>query len=261
MLNRLLHFFTIFFFWAVAAQSVVSIDSVRLKDADDLQIDDYGNLYLYKNKDFSLTKYDSLGKQMGKLMLTLPFKIQSVQNPLNIPLFSENAQELRFYDQNLNLIQTITFRQKFGFVRMAYAEDLQVVWLLDESTKLLIQYNFRQDLVINSFPLNFDFDGILDMMVFENRLYLLKQDSFDVFDFKSKLLYRIQVENAKRIRRENQSILIIGRDAIQQVRDKQLKTIFAALNSRIVDKNSSTYFAVGANKLYLYRIQKEQEQQ
>lgn len=260
LLNRLLNLCAIFFFWAVSAQTVFAVDSVKLREATDLQIDDYGNLYLYKNKDLSLTKYDSLGKQMGKLMLTLPFKIQSVQNPLNIPLFSENAQELKFYDQNLNLIQTINLQQRFGFIKMAYAEDLQVVWLLDESSKLLIQYNFRQNSVINAFPMNFDFEGILDMLVFENRLYVLKKDRFAAFDFKSRPIFGAAVQNGKRIRRENENLLVMSRDAIQQLQQNELKTIFSAANSRIVDKNSATYFAVVANKLYLYRVQKEQEQ-
>ncbi|RTZ49273.1 hypothetical protein EJ377_00740 [Chryseobacterium arthrosphaerae] len=62
------------------------------------------------------------------------FKVQTVQNPLNVPLFSENAQEMKFVDQNMNEIQRIDFKQKFGFIRMAYAEDLQQLWLLDDST-------------------------------------------------------------------------------------------------------------------------------
>ncbi len=48
--------------------------------------DDYGSLYIYKNKDFSFTKYDSLGKQIGKMMFTVPYKVQTVQNPLNVPI-------------------------------------------------------------------------------------------------------------------------------------------------------------------------------
>ena len=80
------------------------MDSLSFRDAKDFFADDYGNIYLYKNKDLSFTKYDSLGNQKGKIMLALPFKIQSVQNPLTISSFSENAQELTFFDQNLNAI-------------------------------------------------------------------------------------------------------------------------------------------------------------
>ena len=114
--------FTLIFtliFCTIFAQRNLAFDSLSFRDAKDFFADDYGNIYLYKNKDLSFTKYDSLGNQKGKIMLALPFKIQSVQNPLTISSFSENAQELRFFDQNLNDIQTIDFRQKFGFIKMA----------------------------------------------------------------------------------------------------------------------------------------------
>jgi hypothetical protein len=81
------------------------LDTLKLKEAKDMLADDYGNLYIYKNKDFSFTKYDSLGKQIGKMMLTVPYKVQTVQNPLYVPLFSENAQEMKFVDQNMNEIR------------------------------------------------------------------------------------------------------------------------------------------------------------
>ena len=110
---RILNIFFLFSFFAVSAQRQLPFDSLKLKDIKELFADDYGNIYLYKNKDFSFTKYDSLGKQKGKLLLTLPFKIQSVQNPLSIPSFSKNAQELKLFDQNLNEIQKINFREKF----------------------------------------------------------------------------------------------------------------------------------------------------
>ena len=39
--------------------------------------------------------------------------------------FSENVQEIKLIDQNLNEIQTIDLKQKFGFIKQAYVEDLQ----------------------------------------------------------------------------------------------------------------------------------------
>lgn len=76
-----------------------------MRDIQEVLGDDYGNIYLYKKKDFSLTKYDSVGIQLGKVMMNFPYKIQSVTNTLNIVMFSENAQEIKFLDQNLNEIQ------------------------------------------------------------------------------------------------------------------------------------------------------------
>lgn len=245
-----------FLFCTVSAQENLSFDSLKLKDVKDFFADDYGNIYLYKNKDFSFAKYDSLGKQKGKLMWTLPFKIQTVQNPLNIPAFSENIQELKFFDQNLNEIQTINFRQKFGFIKMAYAEDLQQIWLLDESTKRLIQYNFRDDRIINSFPFDVDFENLIDLLIFDNHIYILTKNLFLVFNFKSEKLVEIPFENGKRFRRENENILIIGKNSIQKFENNSLKTIFSAENSQIVDKNSDSYFELKEGKLYIYKILK-----
>jgi len=189
-------------------------------------------------------------------MLTLPFKIQSVQNPLSIPSFSENAQELKFYDHNLNEIQTVNFRQKFGFIKLVYAEDLQQIWLLDESAKRLIQYNFREDRIINSYPFDVDFEAVTDFIVFENKMYLLTEKSFSVYNFKSQKILESSTENGRRLRRENHQIQIVGTN-VQQLESKSLKTIFSAEYSQIVDKNSAAYFVIQVNKLYLYPVQKE----
>ena len=244
-------------FCTFSAQQNLRFDSLKLKDTKDFFADDYGNMYLYKNKDFTLTKYDSLGAQKGQLMLTLPFKIQSVQNPLTIPTFSENAQELKFFDQNLNEIQTLNFRQKFGFIRHIYAEDLQQIWLLEESTKRLIQYNFRDDRIINSYPYFIDFEKILDILVFENQFFVLTKTEFLVYNFKGEKLYSISVDQGKKLRRENQKILIIGTNTIFNWEKSLLKPIFFAENAQIVDKNSTTNFVFKDNKLYLYPIQKD----
>ncbi|MFY7815525.1 MAG: hypothetical protein ACOVRK_10105, partial [Chryseobacterium taeanense] len=173
-----------FAFCSLYAQKSLPLDTLKLKEAKDMLADDYGNLYIYKNKDFSLTKYDSLGKQIGKMMLTVPYKIQTVQNPLSVPLFSENGQELKFVDQNMNEIQRVDFKQKFGFIKIAYAEDLQQLWLLDESTKRLIQYNFRNETIINSYPFDASFDDLMDLLVYENKIYILTRQNIRVYTFK-----------------------------------------------------------------------------
>lgn len=242
------------FFCSISAQEKLPLDTLKLKEARDLYADDYGNVYIYKNKDFSLTKYDSLGKQLGKMMLTVPFRVQTVQNPLNIPLFSENAQELKFIDQNLNEIQKINFQQKFGFVRLVYAEDLQMLWILDESSKRLLQYNYRTDSILNSFPFTFNVDEVLDILIFENKVYLLGKNYFKVYNLRFDLLFESKVENVKRLRRENDSVLVIAQNSIlQYVPNEGFKTIFEDADAKIVDKNSSTYFEIKDNNLYLYR--------
>lgn len=258
-MKRLLQIVVFLIFCSVSAQKNIAFDSLYLKEARDLFADDYGNIYLYRNKDFSFTKYDSVGRQQGKLLLTLPFKIQSVQNPLNISSFSENAQELRFFDQNLNTIQTINLHEKFGFIKKVFAEDLQEIWLLEESSKRLIQYNFRSDSILNAYTFDLDFENIRDMLVYNDRLYLLTADRFSVYNFKSEKLFEAAVESGKRLRRENAEILVLGKNFIQKFVGDSLKTVFSAENSQIVDKNSAAYFVIKDNKLYLYPVQKNSE--
>ena len=253
---RILNIFFLFSFFAVSAQQKLPFDSLKLKDTKELLADDYGNIYLYKNKDFSFTKYDSLGKQKGKLLLTLPFKIQSVQNPLSIPTFSENAQELKFFDQNLNEIQKINFREKFGQIKMVFDEDLQQIWLLDESSKRLLQYNFRDDKIINAYPFDIDFENIIDFLVDQQKVYVLSSKTFTVYDFNARKQKEIPINSGRRIVRENQNILVITQKEILLLENEELNPIFQDENAQIVDKNSASYFVIRDNKLYLYPIQK-----
>lgn len=222
--------------------------------------DDYGNLYIYKNKDFSFTKYDSLGKQLGKMMFTVPFKVQNVQNPLSIAFFSENAQEMKFVDQNLNDIQKVDFKQKFGFIRMAYAEDLQQLWLLDDSMKRLIQYNFRNETTINSYPFDASFDDLMDLIVFENKVYILTRKNIRVYSLKFEKIFEAPIENGKRFRRENEFILVITNNSIvKYIPEKGMVKLFEDPDAQIVDKNTLSYFEIKANNLYLYNIEKSKE--
>ena len=243
-------------FCTLSAQRVLSFDTLRIKEVRDLFADDYGNIYLYKNKDFSFTKYDSVGKQLGKLMFTVPYRVQGVQNPLSIALFSENAQEMKFVDQNLNEIQKIDFKQKFTFIKHAYAEDLQQIWLLDESSKRLLQYNFRNDTTINSYPFDASFDDLVDLLVYENKVYVLTKTQFKIYNLKFEKLYEAPVENGKRLRRENEFILAVAENSIfKYIPEKELIKIFEDKDVQIVEKNSLTYFEIKDNKLYLYNLE------
>ncbi|WP_228442115.1 hypothetical protein [Chryseobacterium nematophagum] len=250
----------LFFFWSLSAQKALPLDSIKVKDAQDMFADDYGNVYIYKNKDFSFTKYDSLGKQIGKMMLTVPYKVQSVQNPLSVPLFSENAQEMKFVDQNLNEIQKIDFKQKFGFIRMAYTEDLQQLWLLDDSMKRLIQYNFRNETIINSYPFDASFDDLMDLLVYENKVYILTRKHIRVYTLKFEKIFEESIDNGKRFRRENEFILVITNNSIIRYRlNGKVEKIFYDQDAQIVDKNTLAYFEIKANKLYLYSLEKNRE--
>lgn len=229
---------------------------MKLKDTQELLGDDYGNIHIYKSKDFSFTKYDSLGKQLGKTMFTFPYKIQSVSNPLNVVMFSENLQEIKFIDQNLNEIQKINLSQQFGFVKAVYAEDLQFVWLLDDSNKTLIQYNFRSNSIINSFPFNVGTDLIQDFLVYNNKIYILRENSIDIYNTKAQLLFSAYINNAKKLRRTNNDILIFTNQSVSIFDGKSIFEIFQNQQAKIVDKNSSGFLALIADKLYLYNPNK-----
>ncbi|OAH70260.1 hypothetical protein AXA65_13905 [Chryseobacterium sp. FP211-J200] len=228
------------------------MDSLNTKDVQELFGDDYGSIYLYKNKDLSFTKYDSLGNRLGKLMLTFPYKIQSVNNPLNIVMFSENAQEIKFFDQNLNEIQKINLSMNFGFIKAVYAEDLQFAWMIDESNKTLIQYNFRSTSTISSFPFNINLQSLKDFLVYNNKVYILRENTFEVYSTKATLLYSAPILNARKLRRTNNDILIFGSQTVHQFDGKDLSEIFKNESAKIVDKNNAGFLAVIKDKLYLY---------
>lgn len=236
----------------VFSQTLVPFDSLRLRDTEDLMVDDYGGIYLFRDKNFSLKKYEASATEPGSLMLTTPYKVQSVQNPLHIPLFSENAQELRFADQNLNIIQTVDLKT-FGYIKMAYAEDHQLLWLVDESTKRLIKYHFREQKILATYPFPAELSDLRDMIVYEERIYLLYPNEFKVQNLSGQTIFSASLEGAIRLRRENSRIFILSRNSIHSYNGGNvLNRILEVPGARIVDKNSRSYFAVMGNKLYLY---------
>lgn len=260
-LNKLTHYFlkliTFILFFSCTilfSQKKIDIDSLQLKDTKELFGDDYGNIYLYKAKDLSFTKYDSVGRQLGKLMMTFPYKVQSVNNPLNIVMFSENAQEIKFFDQNLNEIQKIPLSATFGYISAVYAEDLQFAWMIDDSNKTLLQFNFRSNSVINSFPFGTSFQSIKDFLVYDNKIYILKENNFEVYNTKGDLLYSAVINNAKKIRRSNDKIFIFSDKKITQFDGKSLIETFGNADAKIVDKNTSGFLALIKDKLYLYNL-------
>ena len=256
-MSRYLKLFLIFFSVVVSAQQKLSFDSLKVGDIQDFYVDDYQNIYLYKNQDFSLTKYDSLGQPLGRLMMTVPFRVQSVENPLQVFLFSQNAQELKVVDQNLNEIQKIDFKQNFSFVQTAYAEDLQHVWLLDGSTRRLIQYNYRSNQIIKSIQYQFNFDEVISMLVYNQHLYLITDHYFKIYDLKGNLTFERKIDQPRKIYRQNDQILVLGKTEIYQFSaPNDFVTVFSEDGAQIVDKNSSSYLGLKGNKFYIYRLKK-----
>ena len=223
----------------------------------DVLIDEFSNVYLFRDNDFSFTKYTSKGSVLTSIRLTQPFKVQSVENPLSIFLFSENAQELKILDSNLNEIQRLSLLKDFEHIKLAYVEDLQYVWLMDDSRKQLIQYQYRDEKIVNTFPFFIDTHQAIDLLVYQNLVYLLKDNKLEVYTFNGKKLMDFGVQNARKLRREKNTIYVIAQQSIYKHNlNQQLKTIFFASNFKIVEKNSTQFLAWIDDKFYLYPLEK-----
>lgn len=232
------------------------LDSLQVKEIKQVFADDYGNLYTYQTKDFSFSKYDSLGRRLGQMRLTVPFKIQDIQNPLNIVLFSENAQEVKLVDPNLVEIQKIDL-SRFGFIKMAYVEDQQQIWLLDGSTKQLLQFRFRQEEIVQAHQMYFPVENVKDMIVYKEKIYVLSDRLFSIYNFKGQALFTAEYTEGTRLRRENDDILLLGTHQIVKITPTlETNVMFSSDHARIVDKNSNSYYVVIGNKIYLYPLQK-----
>lgn len=238
-------------------QKIELLPEKTIAGATDFFADDYGNFYIYNHADLSFIKYNFSGNREGELLFTLPFKIQSVQNPLNIPAFSENAQEIRFYDKNLTEIQTVKFQQKFGFIKFAFVEDQQHLWLVDNSSKTIIQYNFREEKVLNKYSFFADLAEVIDLIIHEKNIYILRKNNLTVLNIQSEKITEISLENARKLRRENNAIFVIGENSIFKLVGSDLSLLFYCDECKIVDKNTSSFFAIKGNNLYLYPLEKK----
>ena len=140
---------------------------------------------------------------------------------------------------------------------MAYVEDQQQIWLLDESTKRLLQYHFRQDNILQAYQMYFPVENVKDMIVYIGKIYILTDQYLKIYNFKGQEIFSLSNSDGKRLRRENDDILILGKENILKITPElESKIIFNRKNARIVDKNSSTYYEVMGNKIYLYPLQK-----
>lgn len=252
---RILIFIFLCFHTIATAQKPWLPDLATDQQIDDALVDDYSNIYLYNKKNFSWTKYDSIGKEMGRIMMTQPYQIQDVDNPLSIPLFSQNAQSIKFVDAHFTEIQKIDLGQTFGFIVSAYVEDLQQAWLLDESNNRLVQYLFREDKTINSYPINLSFIEIKNILVYDQKLYVLREQSFEIYDFKGKKLLQTPIKQGRKLRRENNKIIIICKNEIFESENlSKPRSIFWNEKSDLLAKNNQGIFVIQKNKIYLYPL-------
>jgi hypothetical protein len=237
------------------SQQNIALDSIKLLGVTDALADDYGNFYFYKDKDFSWTKYNKDGQETARIMLAQPYQIQEVQNPLNLPFFSQNEQAIKLLDAHFTEIQKINLSPDFGFISAAYLEDLQQVWLLEENTNRLLQYNYRDGKIINSYPFFIHFSGVKSMLVYEQRLYILREKSFEIYNFQGESLYKTPLEYGRKLGRENDKIYVLSKNSIIEIEQSEKpKSIFQNEKSRIIFKNTNSIFAIQENKIYIYPL-------
>ena len=237
-------------------------DSTAVKAGDysrvtDLLADDYGNVYTYREQDFTFIKQDSLGTELGKLMFTFPFAVLTVQNPLYIPAFSENRQQLKIFDRNLSEIQSVDLSSEFGYVKAVFAEDLQQIWLADASTKRLVQYSFRTDQILNTINIDVNYDRLISMTVYEGDYYLLFPEKVGIYNFRGEKRLEFPVAEGRKLRREKGKIFVLGKDRVWEIYEGRIAEVFAVEGASVVEKNLSAYFVINGNKLYLYPIIKK----
>lgn len=246
--------FLIFFSYAFSQNDypILVKDSIR-----DAFIDDYKDLYVYRNSDDSILKYDSLGKRKAIITLPHPFKILSVENPMNIFLFSEVGQEIKVLDTNLNEVQYFNLYGFFGHIKTTYIEDLQNLWFIDATKKSLVYYNYRNETVIKSFPLKIDINTLKDFLVYDDKIYVLTERNFSIYDFNSELLFSQDLGLGRKLRRNGEIIYIIEKNNIFSYTPLHgIKAIFGKENYKIVDKNSTQFLALMYDKFYLYEQEK-----
>ncbi len=223
---------------------------ITIAGAQDFAVDDYGEVYISRAQDFSLTKYDSLGMKTAEQMFTLPFRILSVQNPLEISLFSQNAQDLRYFDRNLNEIRKISFRNLFGNITSVFPENSEQIWLMESAGKRLMMYSTRTETVQKSFPLELDFEKIRDFQVYKNQIYLLLSDRFMVMNLGGRKIFEEEITNGRKLRRENKTFYIITKTEIYKYSSGgSFEKIYFVEKSDFVDKNSTSFIALKEGRL------------
>ncbi len=247
----------LFFSEKTAAQNIVPFDSLRLKNMQFLA-DDYGNFYYNDLRNLRFVKTDSSGKITAELMPARPFRVQSVRNPLNIVLFSANAQQLRFVDQNLNDIQpAVNLAEKFGFIVAAYVEDQEYVRLLEETGRRLLRYDIRRGKIVSSVVLETDYDGIVDMVARKDKIYIARTSAVETYSRSGRLLSTAQATALQRLELRNNAVYALSSDkAFRIEEDGTMTAVFEKPGALALALNTRFWVAIVGNKLYLYPVKK-----
>lgn len=244
--------FAIFAALFLVGCAVVNRDQLDHSAVEEIFLDEYNHIYHYDKNSLTVLKTDSSGKELGRLFLPQPFKIQDVQNPLSIVAFSQNAQEVRFYDRNLSETSSpLKLSEKFNFIKALYADNQEVAWLVDGAANNILQYNLRQEKILNSWTWE-KVENITDFLVYQHIAYILTSDELVIFNMIDESVAKIPVKEGRKLRRENQRIYLLKSKEILSLEANVLKSRFIKNDAQIVDKNNSYYLALIDNKFYLY---------
>lgn len=246
------------YFAPLHAQQKLDFPPDILEGVSEIWMDDYGDLYFLNPQQLNFTKYDSLGKKMGNLSWTLPFQVLSVKNPLTIPLFSEGAQTLQLVDSNLAPIQDpISFSPHFFHVKAVYVENLQYLWVIDDARQTLAKVDYRTQNLIRSSVFSIDFNRTQSFIIANNQLYLNQGDTFEVYNFHGKLLFKRNFKHLEKIKKEGKNILIFLSDRVlKYTENKEISTIFQLEKPGVIAGNFKNWVALQGDKLYLYQRKK-----
>lgn len=244
-------FLLCFAFLLGKSQSFIPLDSSVVQDTHRFYLDDYNHLYLYRDKDYSLTKFNDKGQPLSQRMEVYPFKIQQIVNPLNVILFSANQQVFKFLDQNLVEIQQFKIPQHLGYIDAVYIENLQVAWLLNATQNTLTKYNYRDHHILSTTIFKDDIN-IEEFIIQNGMMYYATPIALIGLDTKTGTTTTYPLNQIKKIRREGNKIFVLTHRAIYELVNHHLKLKISQDNSRIMEKNSNGYLALIGNKVYLY---------
>lgn len=142
--------------------------------------DTEGNLYQYSRKGIAVNNFSP--QRQGALQQLEAFWTT------NIFTFSADLQEYRILDRFINPVAENRIPlDAFSLVKVATLGNNNIMWLFDEAEMALKQFDYRQNKVLQSQPLNLvldnsDFD-VLDIREYQNLIFLnLGEEGIAVLD-------------------------------------------------------------------------------
>ena len=241
-------------FWLIAFLFFCKI-SGQVSGISDFLADDYGNFYFTDREQFKIIKTDASGAEIARTAVRAPFRILSVRNPLSIALFSENTQSIIILDQNLTEIERIRLND-LGWVKAVYAPDTQEVWLLVSDRRMLTRYHLRERREISAIPLAINFMEIKDIIIFKDKIYILSENSLNVFNLSGEMIKTFDVSGGKRLQINNSEIFITSSGRVESIMDDKLVAIYQLATDEEITLNSEKAYILKNCKIIAQNFKK-----